>query len=116
VLPGPYFTSEGDDIYLDLPISLKEACWAQGSGCPLPAVPSPGRVLRLKGRGVPRSGGSKGDEYVTLKLMLPQKPDSKLEASSPRAGNPRRTVRGNPWECDNGDPGIHFDRTLIAQH
>ena len=29
---------------------------------------------------MPRSDGSKGDEYVTLKLMLPQKPDPKLEA------------------------------------
>ena len=80
MLPGPYFTSEGDDIYLDLPISLKEACWAQGSGCPLPAVRSPGRVLRLKGRGVPRSDRSKGDQYVKLMLMLPEKPDPKLEA------------------------------------
>jgi DnaJ-class molecular chaperone len=89
VLPHPYFTRKDDDIHLDLPISLKEAVLGAKVRVPTPggtvtvAVPkwsNTGRVLRLKGRGVPRSDGSKGDEYVTLKLMLPQKPDSKLEA------------------------------------
>jgi DnaJ-class molecular chaperone len=89
VKPHPYFTRKGDDIYLDLPISLKEAVLGAKIKVPTPggavtvAVPkwsNTGRVLRLKGRGVPRSDGGKGDEYDTLKLMLPQKPDPKLEA------------------------------------
>jgi DnaJ-class molecular chaperone len=36
-------------------------------------------VLRLKGKGVPRLDGSKGDELVTLKLVLPEEPDPELE-------------------------------------
>jgi DnaJ-class molecular chaperone len=89
VLPHPFFTRKGDDIYLDLPISLKEAVLGARIRVPTPggavaaAVPkwsNTGRVLRLRGRGVPRADGSKGDEYVTLKLMLPEKPDPKLEA------------------------------------
>jgi DnaJ-class molecular chaperone len=89
VKPHPYFTRKGDGIYLDLPISLKEAVLGAKIKVPTPdgavtvAVPkwsNSGRVLRLRGRGVPRSDGGKGDEYVTLKLMLPQKPDPKLEA------------------------------------
>ena len=89
VKPHPYCTRKGDDIYLDLPISLKEAVLGAKIKVPTPggavtvAVPkwsNSGRVLRLRGRGVPRSDGGKGDEYVTLKLMLPQKPDPKLEA------------------------------------
>ena len=89
VKPHPYFTRKGDDIYLDLPISLKEAVLGAKTKVPTPdgavTVAAPkwsnsGRVLRLRGRGVPRSDGGKGDEYVTLKLMLPQKPDPKLEA------------------------------------
>jgi DnaJ-class molecular chaperone len=88
VLPHPYFTRKGDDIYLDLPISLKEAVLGAKVKVPTPSGPvavavpkwsSTGRVLRLKGRGVPRSDGSKGDQYVTLKLVLPQKPDPQLE-------------------------------------
>jgi len=89
VLPHPYFTRKGDDIYLDLPISLKEAVLGAKIKVPTPGgavtvtVPkwsNTGRVLRLKGRGVPRSDRSKGDQYVKLMLMLPEKPDPKLEA------------------------------------
>ena len=89
VLPHPYFIRKGDDIHLDLPISLKEAVRGAKVKVPTPggavtvAVPkwsNTGRVLRLKGRGVPRSDGSKGDEYIKLMLMLPEKPDPKLEA------------------------------------
>ena len=36
-----------------------------------------GTVLRLKGKGAPRNGG-RGDEYVTLKVVLPAKPDPEL--------------------------------------
>jgi DnaJ-class molecular chaperone len=89
VLPHFYFTRKGDDIYLDLPISLKEAVLGAKIKVPTPGgavtvtVPkwsNTGRVLRLKGRGVPRSDGTKGDQYVKLTLMLPEKPDPKLEA------------------------------------
>jgi DnaJ-class molecular chaperone len=105
VLPHPYFTRKGDDIYLDLPISLKEAVLGAKVKMPTPngavtaAVPkwsSTGRILRLKGRGVPRPDGSKGDEYVTLKLVLPQKPDPQLEAFvaqwQPEADSPRQSL------------------------
>jgi DnaJ-class molecular chaperone len=105
VLPHPYFTRKGDDIHLDLPISLKEAVLGAKVKVPTPsgavtvAVPkwsSTGRVLRLKGRGVPRSDGSKGDQYVTLKLVLPPKPDPKLEAFvaqwQPEADSPRQSM------------------------
>lgn len=89
VLPHAFFTRKGDDIYLDLPISLKEAVLGAKIRVPTPggavavAVPkwsNTGRVLRLKGRGVPRADGSKGAEYIKLILMLPEKPDPKLEA------------------------------------
>ena len=88
VLPHPYFTRKGDDIHLDLPISIKEAVLGGKIAVPTPSgtvtatVPkwsNTGRVLRLKGRGVRHSDGSKGDEYVTLKIMLPNKPDPELE-------------------------------------
>jgi DnaJ-class molecular chaperone len=105
ILPHPYFTRKGDDIYLDLPISLKEAVLGAKIKVPTPsgavtvAVPkwsNTGRVLRLKGRGVPRPDGSKGDEYVKLMLMLPQKPDPALEAFvaqwQPVADIPRQSM------------------------
>jgi DnaJ-class molecular chaperone len=105
VQPHPYFTRKGDDIYLDLPISLKEAVLGGKVKVPTPSgtvtasVPkwsNIGRVLRLKGRGVPRADGSKGDEYVTLKLVLPQKPDPELGRFvaqwQPAADSPRQSM------------------------
>jgi DnaJ-class molecular chaperone len=66
----------------------------------VPKWSNTGRVLRLKGRGVPRSDGSKGDQYIKLMLMLmlmlPEKPDPKLEAFvaewQPVAYSPRQSM------------------------
>jgi DnaJ-class molecular chaperone len=105
VLPHAFFTRKGDDIYLELPISLKEAVLGAKVKVPTPAgsvtasIPkwsSSGRLLRLRGRGVPRTDGTKGDEYVTLKLTLPQKPDPALERFvaqwRPLADSPRQSM------------------------
>jgi DnaJ-class molecular chaperone len=88
VRPHRIFTREGDDIHVDVPISLSEAVLGGKIKVPTPTgavtmtVPkgsNTGAVLRLKGKGVPRVDGSKGDEFVTLKVMLPEKPDPELE-------------------------------------
>jgi DnaJ-class molecular chaperone len=88
VRPHRIFTRRGDDIHVDLPISLSEAVLGGKVKVPTPTgvvtmtVPkwsNTGTVLRLKGKGVPRLDGSKGDELVTLKLVLPEEPDPELE-------------------------------------
>jgi DnaJ-class molecular chaperone len=84
-----HFTRRDDDILLDLPVSLPEAVLGGRIEVPTPAgavmvtVPkgaNTGTVLRLRGRGVPRGDGTRGDAYVTLRIMLPDKPDAALEA------------------------------------
>jgi DnaJ-class molecular chaperone len=88
VRPHDIFTRKGDDIHADLAISLSEA--VLGGKVRVPTASGPvtmtvpkwantGMVLRLKGKGVPRADGSKGDELVTLRIMLPEKPDPELE-------------------------------------
>jgi len=88
VRPHPVFTRKGDDIHVELPISLREAVLGGKVSVPTPSgavtmsVPkwsNTGSVLRLKGQGVPRPGGGRGDEYVALKVMLPERPDPELE-------------------------------------
>ena len=83
-----FFTRKGDDIHVDLPVSLSEAVLGGKVKVPTPSgavtmtVPkwaNTGSVLRLKGKGVPRVDGSRGDELVTLKVVLPEKPDPELE-------------------------------------
>jgi DnaJ-class molecular chaperone len=88
VRPHRIFTRKGDDIHVDLPISLGEAVLGGKVKVPTPSGPvtmtvpkwaNTGTVLRLRGKGVPRIDGSRGDEFVTLKAMLPEKPDPELE-------------------------------------
>jgi len=103
VLPDHRFTREGDDITLELPISLSEAVLGGRVRVPMPAgavtmsVPkgsNSGTILRLKGKGAPRRGGGQGDQLVKLKVVLPRPPDPELEAfvagwSKAKEYNPR---------------------------
>jgi DnaJ-class molecular chaperone len=104
VEPHKFFTRKGDDIHLELPVSLTEAVLGARLDVPTPTGPvrmtvpkgaNTGTVLRLRGKGAPRSDKSQGDEYVTLKVVLPEQPDPELEEFAQRwqAGkeqNPRR--------------------------
>jgi len=87
IAPHRFFIRTGDDIHLELPVTLAEAVLGARVKTPTPsgavmlAVPkgsNTGTVLRLKGKGVPRRGGH-GDLLVTLKVMLPQQPNPELE-------------------------------------
>jgi DnaJ-class molecular chaperone len=104
----PHFTRQGDDIHFDLPVSLTEAVLGGRVEAPTPAgrvvvsVPkgsNAGTVLRLRGRGVARPDGSRGDAYATLRIVLPDRPDPELEAFAARwdagkAHNPRSGMEG----------------------
>ena len=88
VHPHRIFTRKGDDIHVELPITLKEAVLGGKVRAPTPSgavtmtVPkwtNNGAVLRLRGKGVQRADGGKGDELITLRVMLPEKPDAELE-------------------------------------
>ena len=46
----------------------------------MPPNSSGGRALRLKGKGLPRAGGGRGDLLVTLRIVLPEGGDAELEA------------------------------------
>lgn len=87
VVPHPYFRREGDDIHLDLPVSLAEAVLGGRVTVPtstgpvamtIPANSNTGGVLRLRGKGVPRADGTRGDQYVALKVVLPEGGDDEL--------------------------------------
>ncbi|VIO69453.1 Curved DNA-binding protein [Bradyrhizobium ivorense] len=89
VRPDPRFTREGDDISLELPISLSEAVLGGKVRVPTPTgdvtmtVPkgsNTGTTMRLRGKGAPHVGGGHGDEFVKLKVVLPKGPDPALEA------------------------------------
>lgn len=100
IKPHPFFTRQGDDIHLELPVTLAEAALGARIRVPTPAGPvmltvpkgsNTGTILRLKGKGVQGRGGP-GDELVKLKVMLPTEPDFELEAF-----------------LANWKPGAHYD-------
>jgi DnaJ-class molecular chaperone len=98
-----FFSRDGRDIRLTLPVTLKEAVLGARIKAPTPEGPvmltvpkgtSSGKVLRLKGRGFTDKSGRRGDLLVTLHVDLPAG-DSALEAFAadwPAAGNPRAAM------------------------
>ncbi|HTC96720.1 MAG TPA: J domain-containing protein [Bradyrhizobium sp.] len=89
VAPHPYFKVDGSDIRLDLPITLYEAVLGGKVRVPtlggavelsIPKNTSSGRTFRLKGKGLPKQGGTTGDLFVTTRIMLPDGNDADLEA------------------------------------
>jgi DnaJ-class molecular chaperone len=107
IKPHLFFAREGNDVYLDLPVTLSEAILGARITVPTPTgavamtVPkgsNTGTVLRLRGKGVLRRDGSHGDELVRLKVMLPEQPDPELEAFAAKweggkAHDPRRDMK-----------------------
>jgi DnaJ-class molecular chaperone len=88
VAPHPLFRRDGDNIQIELPVSLTEA--VLGAKVTVPTVTGPvtmtipkgsdtGRQLRLRGKGIQRSGRP-GDQIVTLKVVIGRSNDPELAA------------------------------------
>ncbi|EDP63457.1 putative DnaJ/CbpA-type protein [alpha proteobacterium BAL199] len=85
-----FYRRDGQDIHIDLPVTLKEAVLGASVTVPtihgnvslkIPKGANTGQQLRLRGKGVPDIGATPaGDQYVTLSVMLPSEADPALEA------------------------------------
>ena len=86
ISPHRFYKRDGDNIILELPISLKEA--VEGAKIKVPTVDGPvmlsipagsssGKTLRLKNKGFHGKSGTRGNQLVTLMITLPEK-DEKL--------------------------------------
>ena len=89
IAPHPHFKVDGNDLRLELPITLYEAVLGGKVRVPtltgavelsIPKNTSSGRTFRLKGKGLPKAGASNGDLFVTTRIMLPDGNDAELEA------------------------------------
>jgi len=99
----PFFTRDGKDIRLALPVSLKEAVLGAKVKVPTPEGPvmltvpkgaTSGKILRLKGRGFTDKAGKRGDLLVALAIDIPPG-DSALESfvgTWDGSGNPRAAL------------------------
>ncbi len=79
--PHTFFRRDGDNLRLDLPITLDEA--VNGAKVKVPTADgavmltvapgtSSGKTLRLKGKGFSRKDGTRGDQLVTIEVQLPE--------------------------------------------
>ncbi len=84
----PFYRRDGDAVRLDLPVTLAEAILGGPVRVPtvdgpvnlnVPAGSSSGQTLRLKGKGFTGKSGVRGDQLVTIEIILP-KGDASLEA------------------------------------
>jgi DnaJ-class molecular chaperone len=102
IQPHRFFTRDGDNIRLDLPIGLDEA--VLGAKVKVPTVDGPvmvgipkgsssGKTLRLKGKGFTAKDGNRGDQLVTLMVDVPAEDPELLSFvegwSRKGKGNPR---------------------------
>jgi len=104
-----FFVRDGNDVRLELPITLYEAVLGAKIRVPtlegtvemkIPANSNSGKVLRLKGKGIAKSKASSGDLLISLRIMLPESSDGELkkimkswEETNPY--DPRRKFFGN---------------------
>ena len=88
--PDPVFRRQKNDIHIDVPVTLSEAVLGGRIEAPtidgmvnvtVPKGSNTGTQLRLKGKGL-KSGdkgtGPRGDQFVHLRVVLPNKPDKDL--------------------------------------
>ncbi len=88
IQPHAFFTRKDNNVHLELPVSLAEAVLGGRITVPtidgdvamtIPKGSNTGTTLRLKGRGiVDRKSKQRGDEYVKLKVVLPEGEDPDL--------------------------------------
>ncbi|WBT08532.1 molecular chaperone DnaJ [Corynebacterium sp. SCR221107] len=112
VNPDPVFTRNGDDLEVTVPVSFAEAALGDTISVPtldgpvrlkIPAGTPNGRVLRVRGRGVPKRGGSAGDLLVKVSVEVPKNLDAAAttalrtyaQAEKDAGFNPRASWAGN---------------------
>jgi curved DNA-binding protein len=90
VRPHAHFRREGDDLHLNLPLTLAEAYQGAKVRVPtidgsvtmkVPARTQVGQKLRLKGKGVARKGREPGDLYVHFHVVVPTSDDAEVAAA-----------------------------------
>jgi DnaJ-class molecular chaperone len=103
IAPHRFFTREGTNIRLELPVTLKEAVLGAKVKVPTPDGPvmltipkgtTSGKVLRLKGRGFVAKDGKRGDQLVAVEIDVPaDDPDlQRFVEGWTRSGNPRASL------------------------
>src|SRR6202790_4311467 len=88
VKPDKVFGRDGDDLTVTVPVSFHELALGATLSVPtlegkvgvrVPKGTSDGRILRVRGRGVPKRSGGHGDLLVTVKVAVPPNLDGESQ-------------------------------------
>jgi curved DNA-binding protein len=83
LVPHPRYRVAGDDLDMDLPLWPWQAVLGAevttqtpdgAVTLNVPAGTQAGRRLRLRGRGLPRADGSRGDLHAVVRIVVPERP------------------------------------------
>ena len=108
VRPHPVLERKGDNLYVEVPITITEAALGARIEVPtidgvtsmrIPQETSSGQVFRLRSKGVPHlKSGGQGDQFVTVRIVAPRNLDARsqellqefarLNPTDPRSGQP----------------------------
>src|SRR5437868_9139981 len=105
VKPHPFYERRGDDIYIDLPVTVGEA--VRGAEIEVPTIHGPvraripagtqgGQTFRLSGKGVKKKGGY-GDHYYRVEIVVPREVPSDVaeKIESLYRENPRANLKSS---------------------
>lgn len=85
---GHAFQKKGDDLHADVDVTIDEAVLGAKVQAPtidgkvtitIPPGTSSGKRLRLRGKGAQRPDGSRGDQYLTVRIVVPERVDGRAE-------------------------------------
>jgi DnaJ-class molecular chaperone len=104
VVPHPLYRRDGDNLHVDVPVTFAEAALGAEIEVPtlagrarirIPAGSQTGRLMRLKGKGMPAlKGGEPGDLFAKLLVVVPKELQPRelelvKELQTLRSDNPR---------------------------
>ena len=108
VRPHQVFGRDGNNLTVDVPVTFPEAALGAEVEVPtlagstvrlrIPAGTPSGRTFRVRGRGVPRSDGSKGDLLATVEIVVPEKLDDDARHALEGFRDVVRQPNPRPWE------------------
>ena len=105
----PQFKRNGQDIYLEIPISYSQAALGDTIEVPtidgnvalkIPAGTQYGAKLRLRGRGTknPKGGSSRGDQYVICNIVVPTNLSREETDLISKLSALEKKEKKSPWE------------------
>jgi DnaJ-class molecular chaperone len=103
VTPDPRLRRDGDDVELTLPLTVAEAALGTKVDVPtvdgnvrltIPSGTSSGARLRLRGKGIKRADGSRGDQIARVEIVAPKVAADDAETRKLIEELDKRTTKG----------------------